>query len=143
MDATEKRKRFAASYVIDRNGKKAAIAAGFSAATASAAASRLLKHPEVVAELKRLKKERAEAERALDEMGDQPEGKQPLDFLLGVMNDPEQDPKLRVRAAIAAAQYKHTKRGDGGKKDDQADKAKKASSGKFKAAPPPLKLVTR
>ena len=30
----------------------------------------------------------------------------PVEFLMGVMNDPLQDPKLRVRAAIAAAAYK-------------------------------------
>lgn len=49
---------------------------------------------------------------------------------------------LQVRAAIAAVQYTHTKKGDGGKKDEAADKAKKAaSSGRFAASAPPLKLV--
>ena len=49
---------------------------------------------------------------------------------------------LQVRAAIAAVQYTHTKRGDGGKKDAADDAAKKAAGagGKFSAAPPP-KLV--
>jgi phage terminase small subunit len=65
----------------------------------------------------------------------------PLAFLKGVMNDLEQDPRLRVRAAIAAAQYEHMKKGDGGKKDETAEKAKQAAGGKFKSAPPPLKLV--
>lgn len=50
---------------------------------------------------------------------------------------------LQVRAAIAAVQYTHTKKGDGGIKDEAADKAKKAAGGKFKAAPAPLKLVQR
>lgn len=50
---------------------------------------------------------------------------------------------IQVRAAIAAVQYTHTKKGDGGKKDETADKAKKAAGGKFAAAAPPLKLVTR
>lgn len=44
---------------------------------------------------------------------------------------------LQVRAAIAAVQYTHTKRGDGGKKEEVADKAKKAASGKFAASGPP------
>ncbi|MDR3381748.1 hypothetical protein [Cupriavidus basilensis] len=44
---------------------------------------------------------------------------------------------IQVRAAIAAVQYTHTKTGDGGKKDGQADKAKKASAGKFASAEPP------
>lgn len=48
---------------------------------------------------------------------------------------------IQVRAAIAAVQYTHMKKGDGGKKEEQADKAKKAGQGRFKAAPTPLKLV--
>ena len=47
---------------------------------------------------------------------------------------------LQVRAAIAAVQYTHTKKGDGGIKDERAGNAKKAAAGKFAAAQPP-KLV--
>lgn len=137
MDATAKRKAFAASYVVDSNGKKAAIAAGFSAATAAQAASRLLKHPEVVKELARLKKGRAQAEKAAG--GGQQE---PLDFLLTMMRDALADPKLRVRAAIAAAQYRHTKRHDGGKKEEAGEKAGKAAKGRFGVRKAPtLKVV--
>lgn len=46
---------------------------------------------------------------------------------------------LQVRAAIAAVQYTHTKRGDGGKKEAQDEAAKKVAS-RFSSAPPP-KLV--
>jgi len=46
----------------------------------------------------------------------------------------------QIRAAVAAVQYTHTKKGDGGKKDEDAEKAKKASAGKFASAAPP-KLV--
>lgn len=46
----------------------------------------------------------------------------------------------QIRAAIAAVQYTHTKKGDGGKKEDDAEKAMKAGAGKFAAAAPP-KLV--
>lgn len=46
----------------------------------------------------------------------------------------------QIRAAIAAVQYTHTKKGDGGKKEDDAEKAKKAGAGKFASAAPP-KLV--
>lgn len=49
---------------------------------------------------------------------------------------------IQVRAAIAAVQYTHTKRADGGKKEDQAEKAKTAAS-KFQPTPPPLKVVGR
>ena len=49
---------------------------------------------------------------------------------------------LQVRAAIAAVQYTHAKKGEGGKKDEQANKAKKAA-GKFTPTAAPLKLVSR
>ena len=49
---------------------------------------------------------------------------------------------IQVRAAIAAVQYTHTKKGDGGKKEELAGKARQAGTGKFKAAPAPLKLVS-
>lgn len=48
---------------------------------------------------------------------------------------------IQVRAAIAAVQYTHTKRGDGGKKEEADGRAKKAASGRFGARPAPLKLV--
>lgn len=53
MTLTDKQQRFIESYLVDPNGKKAAIAAGYSAATAEAAASRLLRHVGVAAELQR------------------------------------------------------------------------------------------
>jgi phage terminase small subunit len=48
---------------------------------------------------------------------------------------------IQVRAAIAAVQYTHTKRGDGGKKEEQADKAKTAGKGKFAPSAPPKLVV--
>lgn len=44
---------------------------------------------------------------------------------------------LQVRAAIAAVQYTHSKKGEGGKKEETAEAARKASQGKFGSAPPP------
>lgn len=44
---------------------------------------------------------------------------------------------LQVRAAIAAVQYTHTKRHDGGKKDEQEAAAKKTATGRFKPSAPP------
>lgn len=70
-------------------------------------------------------------------------GKQsPLEFLLSVMNDNDVEDRLRLDAAKTAAQYVHAKKGDGGKKDEQADKAQKAAS-KFAPSAAPLKLVRR
>lgn len=48
---------------------------------------------------------------------------------------------LQVRAAIAAVQYTHTKKADGGKKEDRADKAKQVAAGKFAASAPPRLIV--
>lgn len=48
----------------------------------------------------------------------------------------------QMKALTALLPYVHTKKGDGGIKDDRADKAKKAA-GKFAAAAPPLALVKR
>ena len=38
---------------------------------------------------------------------------------------------IQVRAAIAAVQYTHTKRADGGKKEEKQAAAEKAGTGKF------------
>ena len=69
------------------------------------------------------------------------EGVSPLEFLLAVMRDPAVDGKLRLDAAKTAAQYCHLKKGDGGIKDETAEKAKKAGAGKFGAAAPPKLIV--
>ncbi|MGE3348318.1 MAG: hypothetical protein AB7I35_12870 [Ramlibacter sp.] len=51
---------------------------------------------------------------------------------------------VQVRAAIAAVQYTHTKRGDGGKKDEAAARAKNAAaSGRFKSGRAPLLWLTK
>jgi phage terminase small subunit len=71
-----------------------------------------------------------------------PTGDTPLAFLLGVMNDLAQEPALRVRAAVAAAQYVHMKKGDGGKKEEQDAKAGKAAA-KFSTAAPPRLISSR
>ena len=68
--------------------------------------------------------------------------KKPLEFLLAVMNDPEADMALRARCAIAAAQYCHAKRDDGGKKEERAANAVEVAKGKLApAAPPKLSVV--
>ena len=54
-------------------------------------------------------------------------------------------PKKNSKSTIAAAPFMHARK-EGmapGKKDEAAEKAKKAATGKFAAAPPPLKLVSR
>lgn len=67
----------------------------------------------------------------------------PLEYALHVMNDPRESKDRRDRLAVAAMPYVHAKVGEGGKKEKQADNAKKASVGKFAIAQPPrLKAVS-
>ena len=47
---------------------------------------------------------------------------------------------LQVRAAIAAVQYTHTKKGDGGKKEESQERAEQAAS-KFRRSAPPKLVV--
>lgn len=47
----------------------------------------------------------------------------------------------QVKAAVAAVQYTHAKRGDGGKREEVVERSKKAATGKFAPAAPPLRVV--
>lgn len=65
-----------------------------------------------------------------------PPNAQPLDYMLSVMRDPNANPEMRARMAVAAAPYVHPKMGEQGKKDQKNEAAKKVAS-RFGAAPPP------
>lgn len=67
--------------------------------------------------------------------------KDPKVFLLALMNDLEADIKLRADAAKSLMPFMHMKKGEGGIKDVRQEAAKKAATGKFGAAPPPLRIV--
>jgi phage terminase small subunit len=56
------------------------------------------------------------------------------------MNEPAADLRFRIDAAKAMLPFKHQKLGEGGKKDQKQDAAKKVGAGKFAATAPP-KLV--
>jgi phage terminase small subunit len=70
---TRRQQRFAEEYILDLNATKAAIRAGFSAATANRAGSRLLSNVEIQAEIARLQEERSrriglQADQVLEEL---------------------------------------------------------------------------
>lgn len=65
-----------------------------------------------------------------------------LTFLQDVALGRIQAEAIQVRAAIAAVQYTHTKRADGGKKDEQHGKAEKAAA-KFAPSAPPRLVSSR
>src|SRR5882757_171795 len=53
MALTDRQRKFVDAYLLEPNGKKAAIAAGYSPATAVVQASRLLRHEQIRVELAR------------------------------------------------------------------------------------------
>lgn len=142
---TKKKLLYAEARLAGVPQKDAAIQAGYSAATADQAASRLERDPVVIATLKRMAVVDGVDPTDMPVTGsgtptvpaDEPEpcilapADDPLDFLHGVMNDLRADPKLRVDAAKALASYKHAKPGEMGKKEQRQDKAEKTSGGRF------------
>jgi phage terminase small subunit len=71
---------------------------------------------------------------------DSPE-RDPLEFLLDVMQGKVHPSPDQLKAAIAATQYTHAKRGEGGKKEAKQDAAVEAAAGRFRPKPPPLRAV--
>jgi len=57
--------------------------------------------------------------------------------MLKVMRDPNSHAELRARMAVAAAPYVHKKMGEGGKKEDQQERAKALASKFTPSTPPP------
>jgi phage terminase small subunit len=58
-----------------------------------------------------------------------------------VMNDTGQPPNRRDRMAIAAAPFIHERAGEKGKKEEKAEAAKRAVTGKFAPSAPPKLIV--
>jgi len=145
MAITQKKKLFAQAKREGKSNTDAAIFAGYSADTAPQAGSRLAKDKDVIGEIGR--KEKIEvAKEIAKETGirlDIPDlgvmYKDPKDFLMAVMNDVESDMKTRSEAAKALMPFVHQKKGESGKKEVDAENAKKIAS-RFSAVAAP-KLV--
>lgn len=75
--------------------------------------------------------------------GGKSEGLLPLEYMLKIMNDPNEDKELRARMATAAAPYLHARKGEDGtgKKDEKAERAKEAGKGKFAAGRSPITRI--
>lgn len=147
MALTGKKRLFAEALLAGKSNKMAALAAGYSAASASAAGSRLAKDKDVLAHLQRKAKAVSAAPPAAT--GAEPSAgsfdlskalshKDPRAFLLAAMNDNLLEPKLRIDAAKALMPFEFAKKGEGGKKEQQADAAKKVASRFAPGAPPKL-----
>lgn len=68
-------------------------------------------------------------------------GMSPLDYMLSVMRDADEDPARRDRMAMAAAPFVHARAGEVGKKDERAAKAAAVAVGKFRPSAPPKLIV--
>jgi hypothetical protein len=78
----------------------------------------------------------------LDKSLEKKETETPLDFMLRIMNDPNQEQSTRERMAVAAAPYIHSRKSEGiGKKEDIAQKAEDVAKTKFGTWESPLKVV--
>lgn len=138
MALTGKKRAFADAVLAGFSNKEAAIRAGFSEKTASAAGSRNVKDPDVKAYLEERRKSAPGAGAKtppaplppLDAI-DIPATADPVEFLTKVMNEPAADLRLRIDAAKAMLPFKHKKLGEGGKKDEKDAAAKKAATGRF------------
>lgn len=143
MALTGKKKAFAESVLAGFSNKEAAIKAGYSPATASAAGSRLVKDPRVVVYLAAAAESKEKgAESAQDApkfgLASTYQYSDPKAFLLAAINDLDIEPKERINAAKALLPLFHGKVADAGKKAGQQDAAKKVASRFATAAPPKL-----
>ena len=140
MALTEQKRRYAAARLSGLGKKESAIQAGCPVRSAPQAASRYEKDRDVLAAMGR-------EVAAFDRKSDLPDvpyahipapSDDPKAFLLGVMNDLEADPKLRVDAAKSLMPFLYGRVAAAhGKKGEKQEAAKVAAKGKFGAASPP------
>lgn len=153
MALTGKKRLFAEALLAGKSNKLAALAAGYSAGTASAAGSRLAKDKDVLAHLARKAAKSVSAQAPIQPETEIEAGaasfdlaaalvhRDPRAFLLAAMNDVMLEPKLRIESAKALMPFEFAKKGESsGKKEEAAAKAKAAGAGKFGRREPP-KLV--
>ncbi|MEN4983013.1 terminase small subunit [Acinetobacter modestus] len=140
MALTEKKKMFALAKHKGMDNKNAAMSAGCSEKTASAAATRFMKDQDVIDYLGRLSEAEPEqlvkhTVKPIATSSSVVYAKQladPLEFLESVYSDSLEDMALRVNAAKAALPYVHGKVAEKGKKETKEDAAKAATkSGKY------------
>lgn len=155
MSLTERQRLYAEARASGLNKRASALAAGCPDASAKQQATRLEKASEVIAYWDRLGFDPSEespkapapstvkaaeyvserAKRPMDEFED------PVEYMRSVVNNPMEDPKLRLDAAKA---WDASNRGHAqakGKKVEQAERAKEIASKFATPTPPSLKAV--
>ncbi len=66
----------------------------------------------------------------------------PKEFLRAVMNDRQEDRKMRLQAAVALLPYEHQKLGESGKKEQKDKEAAAAGRGRFAPGMAPSAQLT-
>lgn len=139
MAINDKKIRFAKAKLSGKNNMEAAILAGYANNTAKQQGSRLARDPDVLAFMAKHKD--------VDQqfIPQTTQGVDPLEYLLDVVADGNNEPAVRIAAARAALPYVHGKIGDVGKKETQKDTANSIASGsngsgRFATSQPPKRL---
>lgn len=134
MALTDQKQRYADARLAGLGKKAAAIEAGCPDKTASQAASRYEKDPDVMAAMGRTLKVQ---ESLVNDLNADPDpyipaqSDDPKTFLTNMMNDLEAEPRFRLDAAKALMPYIHAKQGEKGKKELVQENAEKVSNGRF------------
>lgn len=128
MLLNDKQELFAQNMAAGQNQAESCINAGYSKNGAAAAASRLMRNPEILARIEELRTQSAglnnhvKSSHAAIPAQMAPDN-DPMLFLEKVMNDKNWPPKLRVDAAKTLMPYVHARIGEAGKKETALDAA--------------------
>ena len=161
MVLTDKQRQFVDAKARGASNKEAAEAAGCKASVASASGSRWANDPKIAAAILAKKAElsvnpepgrrsrKQQSEEASPEVNEAdgeflsclPSTKDPLEWLLALMNEPRAKVFDRRNAAQTAVPYIHGKKGEMGKKEVKAEAAKKAGQGRYAPRDPPKVVV--
>lgn len=147
MALTAKMKAFAQAIVDGMSKKDAAISAGYPDKSAMQQGSKLSRNPEIIAyidqystakkltsEKKKLTPEKPAPKPVASGEEDNPfedsyAKDDPLQFLIDVMNNKDNEMGLRLHAAKSVLPYVHGKVAEKGKKESKADGAKQTATG--------------
>lgn len=139
---TSKKRLFAEALLTGKSQTDSAKSAGYSAKTAKQAGYKLANDKEIQEYINRKQHNVAlynsESEEKVKEITvSKQHYSDPIEFLNDLMNNEDEDPKLRLEAAKAMMPYLHAKIGEQGKKENKIDKANNVARGKFAPSSPP------
>ncbi|WP_367417146.1 terminase small subunit [Snodgrassella alvi] len=132
MLLNDKQELFARNMAAGQNQAESCINAGYSKNGAAAAASRLMRNPEILARIEELRAQPIGLNNDVNKVVKSAHAaipaqivpdNDPMLFLQSVMNDERWPPKLRVDAAKTLMPYVHARIGEAGKKETALDAA--------------------